>query len=85
MVEFSAWPKTPRFMRDICITEKIDGSNSAIGIAPIDELAHTYQLDESGERPDSLEEITILENGVFAKVKHEGDMYGVYARARPCC
>lgn len=29
-IEFQAWPKTPRLFRDIVITEKIDGSNSAI-------------------------------------------------------
>lgn len=29
-IEFKAWPKTPRLFRDIVITEKVDGSNSAI-------------------------------------------------------
>ncbi len=29
-IEFQAWPKTPRLFRDIVITEKIDGTNSAI-------------------------------------------------------
>jgi hypothetical protein len=32
MIEFSAWPKTPRLFRDTTITEKIDGTNAAIGI-----------------------------------------------------
>lgn len=32
MTEFQAWPKTPRLYRDIVITEKIDGTNSAIVI-----------------------------------------------------
>lgn len=27
---FSAWPKTPRLFRDIVITEKLDGTNSAV-------------------------------------------------------
>lgn len=35
-IEFQAWPKTPRLFRDIVITEKIDGSNSAIIIQEID-------------------------------------------------
>ena len=30
--EFVAWPKTPRLFRDVIITEKIDGTNSAVGI-----------------------------------------------------
>lgn len=30
MSEFKAWPKTPRLFRDIVITEKIDGTNSAV-------------------------------------------------------
>ena len=31
-IEFTAWPKTSRFFRDIVITEKIDGTNAAVGI-----------------------------------------------------
>lgn len=30
--EFQPWPKMPRLNRDIIITEKIDGTNAAIGI-----------------------------------------------------
>ena len=29
-MEFVAWPKTPRLFRDMTITEKLDGTNSAI-------------------------------------------------------
>lgn len=36
MIEFTAWPKTPRPFRDMTITEKIDGANSAIRIAEVD-------------------------------------------------
>ena len=32
-IEFKEWPKTPRLLRNITITEKIDGTNAAIGIA----------------------------------------------------
>lgn len=31
-IEFKAWPKTPRIFRNAVITEKIDGTNAAIGI-----------------------------------------------------
>lgn len=32
MIEFEPWPKTPRLNRGMVITEKIDGTNSAVGI-----------------------------------------------------
>ncbi len=35
-IEFKEWPKTPRLLRNITITEKIDGTNAAIGIMPVD-------------------------------------------------
>jgi hypothetical protein len=31
-MEFKPWPKTPRFSRDIIVTEKIDGTNACIHI-----------------------------------------------------
>ncbi len=34
-IEFRSWGKTPRLFRDIVITEKIDGSNSAIIFAEV--------------------------------------------------
>ncbi|MDX2575913.1 RNA ligase family protein [Streptomyces scabiei] len=34
--EFHEWPKTKRLFRDIVVTEKIDGTNSAIGITQLD-------------------------------------------------
>lgn len=37
MIEFKEWPKTPRLLRNITITEKIDGTNAAIGIVPIED------------------------------------------------
>lgn len=35
-IEFTAWPKTSRFFRDIVITEKIDGTNAAVGIQRVE-------------------------------------------------
>ena len=37
MTEFQAHPKTPRWNREVVITEKIDGTNSAIIIDPYEE------------------------------------------------
>jgi RNA ligase len=35
-IEFRAWPKTARLFRDCVITEKLDGTNAAIGIRRMD-------------------------------------------------
>jgi hypothetical protein len=78
-IEFQEWPKTPRLLRNITITEKIDGTNAAIGIVPISSVYHSYPGDID---TPSLEDITILEGSVFAKVESEGEIYGVYAQSR---
>lgn len=31
-IEFTPWPKTHRLFRDVVITEKIDGTNAAVGV-----------------------------------------------------
>lgn len=36
-MEFTPWPKTPRLFRDIVVTEKIDGTNSAVIVRKITE------------------------------------------------
>jgi len=33
--EFTEWPKTKRLFRDIVVTEKLDGTNSAIHLTPV--------------------------------------------------
>lgn len=38
--EFAAWPKTTRLFRDITITEKLDGTNSAIHISAVTHDTH---------------------------------------------
>lgn len=78
-IEFQEWPKTPRLLRNIVITEKIDGTNAAIGIVPISSVYHSHPADIDAP---GLEDITVLEGSVFAKVEHEGAIYGVYAQSR---
>lgn len=41
-IEFQAWPKTPRLFREIVVTEKLDGTNSAV---IINELADFQDAD----------------------------------------
>ena len=36
MIEFTPWPQIARLNRDITITEKIDGTNAAVGIVQVD-------------------------------------------------
>jgi hypothetical protein len=38
-IEFQAWPKTPRLFRPMIITEKIDGTNSAVIVTEDGEVA----------------------------------------------
>ncbi|MFJ5103194.1 RNA ligase family protein [Streptomyces sp. NPDC088554] len=35
MHEFTEWPKTKRLFRDIVVTEKLDGTNSAVHLTPV--------------------------------------------------
>lgn len=81
-IEFQEWPKTARHYRDITITEKIDGTNAAIGIIPIEEVNHVIGADIS--KPYLLTDISVLDENVFAKVKRAGEpqIYGVYAQSR---
>jgi hypothetical protein len=46
-IEFKAWPKIARLYRDMIITEKIDGTNAAVGIVPAD-----WSKLDSGETED---------------------------------
>lgn len=38
MIEFKPFPKIPRYRREVCVTEKIDGTNAAVQIQPIAEM-----------------------------------------------
>lgn len=45
ILEFKPWPKTPRLNKDIVITEKIDGTNAAVIVQPIEHDFHPTLLD----------------------------------------
>lgn len=38
-ISFVPWPKTPRLFRDIVVTEKVDGTNSAVIIQELEDFA----------------------------------------------
>lgn len=44
MADFQPWPKIARLFRDCVITEKLDGTNAAIAVRPLDQVPH-WQLD----------------------------------------
>jgi hypothetical protein len=69
MIEFQEWPKIPRLNRDITITEKIDGTNAAVGILSGNE-ADTAGLSEDASKGRYLARTV---NGTF-----------VYAQSRKC-
>lgn len=46
--EFTPWPKIARLNRDIVITEKIDGTNGAIGVTMLDEDQVDFYAEQAG-------------------------------------
>jgi hypothetical protein len=57
VIEFQGWPKTPRLFRDMIVTEKIDGTNSAVIIEEVvhgmswDDTVKTVRVDYIDRRP----------------------------------
>lgn len=47
MHEFTEWPKTKRLFRDIVVTEKLDGTNSAIHISRVPQMGASEFPEES--------------------------------------
>jgi hypothetical protein len=47
MHEFTEWPKTKRLFRNIVVTEKLDGTNSAIHISRVPQMGASEFPDES--------------------------------------
>ena len=77
VVEFEAWPKTPRLNRDIVITEKIDGTNSAIQIIKLTE-ENSFEVDE-----DLRQFTNDTDNAkVTAFYFVDGEQYAVIAQSR---
>ena len=74
-IKFTEWPKTSRFFRDIVITEKLDGSNAAIGIAPLETIDRIHPEGQ----PEKAE---ILDQNIFAEATVGEQRYGLYAQSR---
>jgi len=65
-IEFQGFGKIPRLFRDVVITEKIDGTNAAIGIVPVE---------SDWDVPDDAASVIIFEGGMAGT-------YAVYAQSR---
>lgn len=85
MIEFLAWPKTPRLFRDCVITEKLDGTNAAIGIevvplGTINDLPAAYgglhHVGDSGEIDGTIAVYAQSRNRIITP---EADNYGFAA------
>ena len=84
MIEFRGWPKIARLFRDCVITEKIDGTNAAVGIQEFPFGWHAGGVDEDGvshEVPENARMILGPENydNGLGLPDHE---YLVYAQSR---
>jgi hypothetical protein len=78
-IEFKAWPKTPRLFRDIVITEKIDGTNSAVIIQELDvDDPGTYRL-AAIERDGVLYEVAAQSRNRLITPGKATDNYGFAA------
>lgn len=68
LIEFKAWPKTPRLFRDMVVTEKIDGTNAAIGISfgsreensPLVYPGPTAVVDRGGFEVNGLHNVAVV-------------------------
>lgn len=81
-IEFTPWPKTPRWESDWIVTEKIDGTNSAVKIIPLKDLSYI--------RPSSgvtcAEDIILMDHvgndKAVAIARNENEWYVVLAQSR---
>ena len=84
MIEFRGWPKIARLYRDCVITEKIDGTNAAVGIQEFPFGWHVGGTDEDGVSHDVPENARFFfgpgnpDNGLGLPDKE----YLVYAQSR---
>lgn len=86
-IAFQGWPKTPRLLRDMVVTEKIDGTNAAIGIQKADQ-AFTGDISKALYVADTVdgEHYLIWAQSRNRIITAEQDNYGfafwVYTNAR---
>lgn len=77
IIEFEAWPKTPRLNRDIVITEKIDGTNAAIQIIKLTDANSELVYGDLRQFPDEIDN-----DKVTAFYVVQGEHFAVIAQSR---
>lgn len=87
MIEFKGWPKIARLYRSCTITEKIDGTNAAIGIQEFQFGFHVGGIDELGTNHDIPGNAVLVLGPNNNDFDHGGDglpdnEYLVYAQSR---
>ena len=76
-IEFQGWPKMPRLASPYIITEKIDGTNSAVLILPLADVDH-FRVGVDGP----IEFFDGVREKVLALVEDNGDRFVVFAQSR---
>lgn len=75
-IEFQGFGKIPRLFRECVITEKIDGTNGAIGI-----VFKEFEVNEIRDVPGSVKNIKVVDRGGF-EVNGMVNLAFVYAQSR---
>jgi hypothetical protein len=74
-VEFTPWPKIARFNREIIITEKINGTNAAVQIVPLNQVDHIEHQDGEIQFFNDDKHVALVDDG-------EHMPHVVYAQSR---
>jgi hypothetical protein len=81
MITFQEFPKIPRLRRELVITEKLDGTNAAIQIAPIEESTEQNPFIELVPNMKDQHGVSLGRYGIWAQsrkqfITPEKDNYG---------
>lgn len=77
-IEFSEWPKIARLNREIVITEKIDGTNAAVGIRKVGQVASIFDM----ENFPPLDEQAVQNVVALNEDETATEVFQVYAQSR---
>lgn len=75
-VEFQAWAKTPRWFRDVTVTEKIDGSNAAVRIVSVTEQSEISGPDSRFFHKNGNDEFLVVPQSRKRIITPSDDNYG---------
>jgi RNA ligase len=81
MITFQEFPKIPRLRRELTVTEKIDGTNAAIQIAPVEESTEQFPFIDLVPNMKDQHGVSLGRYGIWAQsrskfITPEQDNYG---------